>query len=130
MSSFPSAGSFTTAQRRALSHAEHVPSPFLDYASLYLPTNLNEAFEIAELMYYSNRTFAQAIEYVVSYFTGTDVEIRAQDEDKSNQYKKFLLEKLKIKQVLFDIGRDVKVYGNSCISVLAPFKRFLVCSEC
>ena len=130
MSSFPSASSFTTAQRRALSHAEHVPSPFLDYASLYLPTNLNEAFEIAELMYYSNRTFAQAIEYVVSYFTGTDVEIRAQDEDKSNQYKKFLLEKLKIKQVLFDIGRDVKVYGNSCISVLAPFKRFLVCSEC
>ncbi len=116
--------------RRSLSHAEHVPSPFLDYASLHLPTNLNEAFEIAETMYYSNRTFAQAIEYVVSYFTGTDINLLADDEEKANQYKKFLVEKLDLKSLLFMIGRDVKVYGNSCISVLAPFKRFLTCDKC
>lgn len=116
--------------RRSLSHAEHVPSPFLDYASLHLPTNLNEAFEIAETMYYSNRTFAQAIEYVVSYFTGTDINLLADDEEKANQYKKFLIEKLDLKSLLFMIGRDVKVYGNSCISVLAPFKRFLTCDKC
>lgn len=116
--------------RRSLSHAEHVPSPFLDYASLHLPTNLNEAFEIAETMYYSNRTFAQAVEYVVSYFTGTDINVVAQDEDKANEYKKFLIEKLDLKSILFMIGRDVKVYGNSCISVLAPFKRFLTCPHC
>ena len=116
--------------RRSLSHAEHVPSPFLDYASLHLPTNLNEAFEIAETMYYSNRTFAQATEYVVSYFTGTDINIVSADEEKANEYKKFLIEKMDLKSLLFMIGRDVKVYGNSCISVLAPFKRFLSCSSC
>jgi hypothetical protein len=116
--------------RRSLSHAEHVPNPFLDYASLHLPTNLNEAFELAEMMYYSNRTFAQAIEYVVSYFTGTDINIIADDEEKANQYKKFLIEKLDLKSILFMIGRDVKIYGNSCISVLAPFKRFLTCDKC
>lgn len=116
--------------KRSLAHAEHAPSPFLDYASLHLPTNLNEAFEIAETMYYSNRTFAQAVEYVVSYFTGTDINILSDDEEKANQYKKFLIEKLDLKSVLFMIGRDVKVYGNSCVSVLAPFKRFLTCSNC
>jgi hypothetical protein len=120
--------------KRMLEHSEHAPSPFLDYASLYLPTNLNEAFEIAELMYYSNRTFAQAIEYVVSYFVGTDIEIGGAndslDEDKQQEYKKFLLEKMSLKSALFSIGRDVKVYGNSFISVLAPFKRMLQCPEC
>lgn len=116
--------------KRGMSHAEHMPSPFLDYASLYLPTNLNEAFEMSEMMYYSNRTFAQAVEYIVSYFTGTDITILAKDEEKSHEYKKFLLEKMDIKALLFAIGRDVKVYGNSCISVLAPFKRFLVCDKC
>ena len=118
------------SKRRALSHADSIPSPFLDYASLHMPTNINEAFELAETMYYSNRTFAQAIEYVVSYFTGTDLNIITKDEDKASEYKKFLLEKQQIKTVLFLIGRDIKVYGNSCISVLAPFKRFLTCAEC
>ena len=118
--------------KRRLEHSEHAPSPFLDYASLYLPTNLNEAFEIAELMYYSNRTFAQAIEYVVSYFVGTDIEIGMDslDEDKQKEYKYFLLEKMSLKSALFSIGRDVKVYGNSFISILAPFKRILQCPEC
>jgi hypothetical protein len=118
------------SQRRPLSHAEHVPSPFLDYASLHLPTNIHEAFEVAEAMYYSNRTFAQAVEYVVSYFTGTDINLITKDEEKAADYKKFLLEKLNMKSMLFLIGRDVKVYGNSCISVLAPFKRFLTCDKC
>jgi len=129
MTGFPLNGNFAP-QRRALAHADNVPSPFLDYASLYLPTNLNEAFEIAELMYYSNRTFAQAIEYLVSYFTGCDINIMAKDEEKSHEYKKFLIEKMDIKSTMFMIGRDVKVYGNSCISVLAPFKRFLTCPNC
>lgn len=118
------------SQRRSLSHSEHVPSPFLDYASLYLPTNLNEAFEIAEAMYYSNRTFAQAVEYVVSYFTGTDINVVTADEEKSAEYRKFMKQKLDIQSELFMIGRDVKVYGNSCISILAPFKRFLQCDKC
>ena len=129
MSGFPSMPNLPS-QKRTLSHADNVPSPFLDYASLYLPTNLNEAFEIAELMYYTNRTFAQAVEYVVSYFTGTEINVLAKDEEKAHEYKQFLIEKLDIKSVLFAIGRDVKVYGNSCISVLAPFKRFLTCSSC
>lgn len=129
MSGFPSMPNLPS-QKRTLSHADNVPSPFLDYASLYLPTNLNEAFEIAELMYYTNRTFAQAVEYVVSYFTGTEINVLAKDEEKAHEYKQFLIEKMDIKSVLFAIGRDVKVYGNSCISVLAPFKRFLTCSSC
>ena len=129
MSGFPSMPNLPS-QKRTLSHADNVPSPFLDYASLYLPANLNEAFEIAELMYYTNRTFAQAVEYVVSYFTGTEINVLAKDEEKAHEYKQFLIEKMDIKSVLFAIGRDVKVYGNSCISVLAPFKRFLTCSNC
>ena len=129
MSGFPSMPNLPS-QKRTLSHTDNAPSPFLDYASLYLPTNLNEAFEIAELMYYTNRTFAQAVEYVVSYFTGTEINVLAKDEEKAHEYKQFLIEKMDIKSVLFAIGRDVKVYGNSCISVLAPFKRFLTCSNC
>ena len=129
MSGFPSMPNLPS-QKRTLSHTDNAPSPFLDYASLYLPTNLNEAFEIAELMYYTNRTFAQAVEYVVSYFTGTEINVLAKDEEKAHEYKQFLIEKMDIKSVLFAIGRDVKVYGNSCISVLAPFKRFLTCNNC
>lgn len=114
----------------AYKHSEAIPSPFLDYSNLFLPTNIREAFEIAELMYYTNRTFAQAMEYVVAYFTGTDLNLTTTDEDKAGDYKKYLLEKLHIKNHLYCIGRDLKVYGNSAISVLAPFQRFLVCPEC
>ena len=99
------------SKRRALSHSDSIPSPFLDYASLHMPTNINESFEMAEAMYYSNRTFAQAIEYVVSYFTGTDLNVLTKDEDKAAEYKKFLLEKQQIKTLLFLIGRDIKVYS-------------------
>ena len=128
MSSFPNIPQ--SSVKRGLAHSENVPSPFLDHASTYMPTNIIEAFEVAEMMYYTNRTFAQATEYVVSYFTGTDINIVSKDEEKANEYKKFLVEKLDIKSLMFAIGRDVKVYGNSCISVLAPFKRFLTCSSC
>ena len=111
MSGFPSMPNLPS-QKRTLSHTDNAPSPFLDYASLYLPTNLNEAFEIAELMYYTNRTFAQAVEYVVSYFTGTEINVLAKDEEKAHEYKQFLIEKMDIKSVLFAIGRDVKVKNN------------------
>ena len=115
----------TGSSRPSLAHTETYPSPFLDYASLEAPSTIEEAYEMAETMYYTNRTFAQAMEYVVSYFTGTDISVVSQDEDKSNEYKDFLEKVINLQSQLFLIGRDAKIYGNSCFSVLAPFKRFV-----
>ncbi len=115
-----------TGPSRDLSHSDTYPNPWLDYASLLRPDTIEEAYDIAEMMFYTNRTFAQAIEYMVAYFTGTDVNLVAKDEDSTSEYRDFLKQVLDIQSVLFLVGRDTKIYGNSCISVLAPFKRFLI----
>ena len=111
--------------RQSLAHTKTFPSPFLDYASLEAPQTIEEAYEMSETMFYTNRTFAQAMEYVVAYFTGTDISLVSQDEEKSNEYRIYLEKILNLQSQLYLIGRDAKIYGNSCISVLAPFKRFL-----
>ena len=115
----------TGSLRQSLSHSKTFPSPFLDYATLEAPQTIEEAFEMAETMFYTNRTFAQAMEYIVAYFTGTDISLVAQDEEKTNEYKHFLEKTINLQSQLYLIGRDAKIYGNSCFSVLAPFKRFL-----
>jgi hypothetical protein len=115
--------------RQALAHSKTFPSPFLDYASLEAPQTIEEAYEMAETMFYTNRTFAQAMEYIVAYFTGTDISLVAKDEEKTNEYKDYLEKTINLQSQLYLIGRDAKIYGNSCVSVLAPFKRFLTADK-
>jgi len=128
MNDLPSAS--TTKDMPNLSHGKVFPSPFLDQANLLLPRTLEDAYQLSMLIFYSNRAFAQAIEWICAYFTGTDIILTSSDEDTDSAYKVYLNEKLNIKDHLFLMARDYKIFGNSCVSVLAPFSRFLTCQSC
>jgi len=59
----------------------------------------------------------------------TDFVYDTQDEKLRKNYE-MVFETLNIRDVLLHMGLDYFVCGNSFLSTIMPFKRFLVCPEC
>ena len=81
------------------------PNPFCDIASVYLPTNLNDAFEWMEYLMLTMPPFMAVVNRVVSYFL-TDVEISDVSDDVRDKYEKVFDDELHVIQKLQDIGKD------------------------
>jgi len=115
--------------------SEHFPSPFLDMASLAMPEDIRTALKWCEYIFQANGTYRQAMERVISYFL-TDVDITAlstQDQlgdDEKEKWSKFLTESMDILGAVQKLDRDRICYGNGFISIIVPFRRYLVCPKC
>jgi len=109
--------------------ASQYPNPFCDMASVYIPDNLSEIFELCELVWVTFGTYSKAASRVVSYFL-TDVLITDADDSIREDYENFLEKDLRIMQVLFDLGCAFMCYGNVFASLYFPFTRWLVCPHC
>lgn len=110
---------------------DHFPDPFCDMASLAMPTNNVDALAWCEYIAYANTTYSSALRRIVSYFI-TDIEILSDEagRDEKEKYYSFLVETLRIKEQLYNVGMDFLAYGNSFVSVLLPFRRYLQCPRC
>lgn len=104
-------------------------NPFCDMASQYIPQDLDEIFELVELMYLTMPPFKAVSERLVRYFL-TDIVINGASDDEREKYEDLFDKKLHMIQQLALIGDDYKVYGNAFASVYFPFDRFLVCPQC
>lgn len=106
------------------------PDPFFDMASGQIPDSHNRIMRLSEFIFLSQGTYRQAIERVLSYFI-TDVEVDGDcGDDEKEKYKKYLNQQLVIKKLLHTIARDFLAYGNSFVSVIQGFRRYLVCPKC
>lgn len=103
--------------------------PFEDIASTVMPTNMSQIFKTCERILYADGTTRQALDRVLSYFL-TDIEIYDASDQEKEDYQTFLEEKLGIKPSLRIVGMDYLCYGNSFISILMPFTRYLSCKSC
>ncbi len=109
---------------------------FDDMGSLMIPETMTYAHRWVEYVAYTNGTYRQAIERTLSYFI-TDIEVTSKnrkrnklEDDEKDRYEVFFRDVLGVYKLLHNIGRDYQVYGNSFISVIAPFKRYLFCNKC
>lgn len=110
--------------------ASKYPNPFCDIASMYIPQNLNDAFEWTEFLMLTMAPFMAVTKRVVSYFlTEIDLDCEAGD-DVIDKYEDLLMNKIHIMEKLQAIGIDYFTYGNSFSSLYFPFNRFLVCPKC
>ena len=103
--------------------------PFNDAATQQMPTTMKSALWWSEYIWLINGTFRMAMKRVLSYFL-TDIEIsgEAGDAEKKN-YKDKLNDDLGIMSFLSLALEDRLAYGNSFISVLLPFRRYLICPK-
>jgi len=103
--------------------------PFNDAATQQMPTTMKSALWWSEYIWLINGTFRMSMKRVLSYFL-TDIEIsgEAGDSEKKN-YKDKLNDDLGIMSFLSLALEDRLAYGNSFISVLLPFRRYLICPK-
>ena len=105
------------------------PDPYADIASLYLPENIIDAFELVEYLMTTMPPFKAVTQRVVRYFL-TSINIDGASDSNKEKYDSFFNDKLHIMQQLGEIGEDFACYGNSFVSVYMPFDRMLRCPEC
>ncbi len=105
------------------------PDPFLDIASLSVPTNMRSALYWCEYVFSMFGTYRMAMERVISYFL-TDVEILDASDDETEKWESFLNDTLDVKSSVQNGLRGRECYGNHFFSMLRPFVRFLVCPKC
>lgn len=98
----------------ARADAYKYPNPFCDIASVYIPTNLNSAFEWMEYLMLSMPPFMSVINRVVSYFL-TDIEVNDVADDVRDKYIKVFSDELHLIQKLQDIGKDYFCFGGDTL---------------
>lgn len=110
------------------------PNPFVDVASVLMPTTIQEALRWGEFIVSTNGPYREALKRIIAYCI-TDPEVVEGDDDvivvdkeTRNKYKSLFSEKgLSIRTQTFDIDFDLLTYGNSFVSVQTKFDRYLTC---
>jgi len=107
------------------------PSPWLDMATASMPDHNKNALEWSEYIFQSQGTYRMAAERNISYFL-TDIEITSADkrkplgDDEKEQWQNLFNDTLGVSQAIQSADRDEACYGNAFVSLVVPFKRFLI----
>lgn len=107
------------------------PDPFSDLSMYSLPHTIQNALRWSEFVFYASPVFAAAQERLASYFL-TDLSVVGEklSKDQKEEIREYLHDELGIMEVLKQANLDELCYGNSFVSVLIPFRRYLVCPRC
>jgi hypothetical protein len=98
-----------------MSRRVYVAAPFLDMASLAMPTTMAYALRWCEFIFMSNGTYRQAADRILSYFI-TDVEVVDSDDEERERWDDFLNESLDIKNVLHTVGLDAMCFHGDTLT--------------
>lgn len=106
------------------------PTPLADYASTVMPESQEEALRWCEYIALNNGIYSSAVERVVSYFlTEPESADPEESEDDKQDIKDYLYDSDFIGN-LKTFGKNFLYYGNTFVSVLEPFRRYLQCKGC
>lgn len=111
------------------SGAEKFPNPFFDIASEYVPSDINQIFELTEFLMMTMAPFRAVTQRVVRYFL-TEIVLEGGEAEDREHYEDLFSKQLKLLDLLGEVGDDFQVYGNVFLSLYLPFDRMLVCPQC
>ncbi len=111
------------------------PSPFFDIASTYVPPSVKELFKWCRFYFYSHSIISPIISKISEYpITGLIYQSTGSEkplpQGAKEKWKTLLESTLKIKSRQIEALLDYNTYGNAFLSILYPFKRYLVCEKC
>ena len=101
--------------------------PFLIPSNNYVPTSLDESFQLARMLTYRNPLYKQATLRVVSHFI-TDIDFAGDEgsaQEREDHYD-LLMRNVQVFRALRLMGKEWGTHGNSFWRVHFPFTRYLV----
>jgi hypothetical protein len=117
------------SQFSGLGGGDMFPDPFMDVASLAIPTNMRAALYWCEYIFNLFGTYRMAMERVISYFL-TEVQFLDCSEDEREKWHDFSDDTLDVLSVVQGMLRNRCCYGNAFGSLVVPFRRWLSCPRC
>lgn len=103
--------------------------PFLTESTSFLPENLgDDIWDLCYYIFHLNRKFLRGYERVVDYHL-TDIKFggaKKGDEKERREHREYMMDHVKIMNLLKVIGLEQGCYGTSIPTVNLPFSRVLV----
>jgi hypothetical protein len=109
--------------------ATQLQIPWLDYASVSMPTNHELIMWWAMYLWNVDGNYRSAFQRVVEHFI-TSVEFPDLESEEESEFKELFTKHLNYRRELKAIGDDFLCFGNCFLSIYLPFKRNLACSHC
>lgn len=105
------------------------PSPFFDVAHTYLPVTVKQLFKWCRY-YFMTNPLINATVFKLSEYPVTDIIIDHENSDVKRKWTEYFQDHLKYRAFQIECGLDYHCYGNTCVSLGFPFKKYLYCRGC
>ena len=105
------------------------PSPFFDVAHTYLPVTVKQLFKWCRYYFLTN-PLINATVFKLSEYPVTDIIIDHESSEVKKRWTEYFQDHLRYRAFQIEAGLDYHCYGNGCISLGFPFKKYLYCKQC
>jgi len=105
------------------------PSPFFDVAHTYLPVTMKHLFKWCRYYFLTN-PLINATVFKLSEYPVTDIIIEHESPSIVKLWTEYFQDHLRYRSFQVETGLDYHTYGNGCVSLGFPFKKFLTCKAC
>lgn len=105
------------------------PSPFFDIAHTYLPTTIKALFKWCRYYFLTN-PLINATCFKLSEYPVTDIIIEHESPAIVKLWTEYFHDHLRYRSFQVEVGLDYHCYGNGCVSLGFPFKKYLQCKAC
>ena len=105
------------------------PSPFFDVAHTYLPVTVKALFKWCRYYFLTN-PLINATVFKLSEYPVTDIIIDHEVPEVKKRWTEYFQDHLRYRAFQIETGLDYHAYGNGCISLGFPFKKYLYCRQC
>lgn len=105
------------------------PSPFFDVAHTYLPTTVKQLFKWCRYYFLTN-PLINATVFKLSEYPVTDLIIEHESPAIVKLWTEYFHDHLRYRSFQVEVGLDYHAYGNGCVSLGFPFKKYLECRSC
>lgn len=117
--------------RSGTGHAQSAPKyphPFFDQGQAYLPTSVKNLYHWCRFYFLTNPAVHAAISKMAEYPV-TPILFKTENDTLRQRYQQ-ITKQLQLKSFRIEVGLDYYTYGNAFVSVMFPFRKYLVCSNC
>lgn len=108
--------------------APKYPHPFFDQGQAYLPTSVKNMFHWCRFYFLTNPAVHAAITKMAEYPV-TPIIFKTSSDALRDQYTA-ISRQLNLKRFRVEVGLDYYTYGNAFVSVMFPFRKYLICGQC
>jgi hypothetical protein len=108
--------------------APKYPHPFFDQGQAYLPTSYKNMFHWCRYYFLTNPAVNSSVSKMAEYPI-TPIVFKTENQALRTKYEE-ITKILNLKSFRIEVGLDYYTYGNCYVSIIFPFRKFLICRNC